>query len=81
VDLLTFMMQTDKQYDVRIAATNALGSLGSASRKAIPNMSGLLRQDPYRAPINPSKEELDNEMNDGDYRRALRDALAAIQGK
>jgi hypothetical protein len=74
-------MQTDKDYDVRIACTGALGSLGAAAHKAVPNMQGLLKQPPYQAPINPSKEELDNEMKDGDYRRALRDALAKIQGK
>jgi superkiller protein 3 len=81
VDALTYLMQTDKDYDVRIACTGALGSLGAAAHKAVPNMQGLLKQPPYQAPINPSKEELDNEMKDGDYRRALRDALAKIQGK
>jgi superkiller protein 3 len=81
VDALTFLMQTDKDWDVRIACTAALGSLGPAARKAVPNMQGLLKQPPYEPPINASKEELDNAMKDGDYRRALRDALGKIQGK
>jgi tetratricopeptide (TPR) repeat protein len=79
VDVLIFMMQTDKDYDVRIAATNALGSLGPTARKAVPNMKGILRQPPYEAGINAPKEDLDNQMKDGDYRRALRDALAKIE--
>lgn len=80
VDVLIYMMQADKDYDVRIAATQALGSLGGAARKAVPNIEGLLRQAPYEAPINATKEDMDNMMKDGDYRRALRDALQRIKG-
>ena len=69
-----------QNYDVRIAATNALGSLGGVARKAVPNVEGVLRQGPYEAPINASTEQLNNQMKDGDYRKALRAALARIKG-
>jgi tetratricopeptide (TPR) repeat protein len=79
VPTLIYLMQTDTDYDVRITAANLLGNLGSAARSAIPNIQGLLRQPPYEAPINASQQEMDNMMKDGDYRRALRDALQKIQ--
>jgi tetratricopeptide (TPR) repeat protein len=79
VPALVYLMQTDADYDVRITAANLLGGLGGAARSAIPNIQGLLRQPPYEAPINAPKEDLDKMMKDGDYRRALRDALQKIQ--
>jgi tetratricopeptide (TPR) repeat protein len=79
VDTLIYLMQADPDYDVRIAAANALGSLGGAARKAVPNIEGVLRQPPYEAPINATQEQLNNQMLDGDYRKALRAALARIQ--
>lgn len=80
VDVLTYLMQADDNYDVRIAAANALGSLGRAARKAVPNIEGLLAQPPYEPPTIASPEELDNAMKDGDYRQAMRSALARIKG-
>ena len=65
-------------YDVRIAACQALGSLGPAARSALPNIDGVLRQPPYEPPINATAEQLDAQMKDGDYRRCLRDAKAKI---
>ena len=78
VPALVFVMQGDSNYDVRIAAAQALGSLGPAARSALPNIDGVLRQDPYEPPINATAEQLDAAMKDGDYRRALRDAKAKI---
>ncbi len=78
VPALISMMQTDPSYDVRIAAANALGALGPAARSALPNIDGILRQPPYEPPINATQEQLDAQMKDGDYRRALRDAKAKI---
>jgi len=79
VDMLMYLMQADPDYEVRIAAAKALGSLGGAARKAVPNIEGVLRQPPYEAPINATQEQLNNQMLDGDYRKALREALARIQ--
>ncbi len=80
VDQLMYMMQADNNYDVRIAATKALGSLGRAARKAIPNIRGLLAQPPYEPPMNASEEELNNQMLDYDYRKAMTAALSRIGG-
>jgi len=78
VPSLVFLMQSDANYDVRIAAANALGALGPAARSALPNIDGMLRQPPYEPPINATSEQLDAQMKDGDYKRALRDARARI---
>jgi len=78
VPALISLMQTDSNYDVRIAACHALGSLGGAARSALPNIDGVLRQDPYEPPINATAEQLEAQMKDGDYRRCLRDAKARI---
>jgi len=78
VPALIFLMQSDPNYDVRISACQALGSLGGAARSALPNIDGVLRQDPYEAPINATAEQLDAQMKDGDYRRCLRDAKTRI---
>lgn len=80
VEQLIYMMQTDNSYDVRIAATQALGSLGRTARKAVPNLEGLLAQPPYEAPINATSEQLDNQMKDFDYRKAMEAALKRIKG-
>jgi HEAT repeat protein len=79
VPALVSMMQTDPNFDVRIAATNALGALGPAAKSALPNINGMLRQPDYTAPVaGATPEQLDAEMKAGDYKRALRDALAKI---
>ncbi len=78
VPALIFLTQSDPNYDVRIAACQALGSLGPAARSALPNIDGILRQPPYEPPLNANAEQLDAQMKDGDYRRCLRDAKAKI---
>jgi len=80
VDQLIYMMQTDDSYDVRIAATRALGSLGRRARKAVPTLKALLAQPAYEAPINATTEELDNQMKDFDYRKAMQNAVNRIGG-
>jgi HEAT repeat protein len=80
VDDLIYLMQADNSYDVRIAAAKALGALGRAARKAVPNIEGMLAQPEYEAPINATPEQLDNQMKEFDYRKAMRDALGRIRG-
>ncbi|HVO11008.1 MAG TPA: tetratricopeptide repeat protein [Vicinamibacteria bacterium] len=79
VSALATLMQTDPDYDVRIACTNALGSLGAAARPAVRNLQAMLKQPPLEVGVNATAQQLDAQMKDGDYRRALRDALAKIQ--
>ncbi len=77
---LVILIQTDPSYDVRIACTQALGSLGAGARPAVRNIEAMLKLPPYQAnPVSPTSADLDNEMKDGDFRRALRDALAKIR--
>ncbi len=77
---LVQLIQNDPNYDVRITCTEALGSLGAGARSAVPNLRALIGQDPYVAPVvGATKEQLDAELKDGDFRRALRDALQKIQ--
>ncbi|HXY38375.1 MAG TPA: tetratricopeptide repeat protein, partial [Vicinamibacteria bacterium] len=79
VSALATLMQTDPDYDVRIACTNALGTLGAAARPAVRNLQAMLKQPPLEVGVNATQQQLDAQMKDGDYRRALRDALARIQ--
>jgi HEAT repeat protein len=72
------LMQSDPNFNVRIAAAQSLGALGPAARAALPNIDGMLRQPAYEPPINATAEQLEAQMKDGDYRRALRDAKAKI---
>jgi tetratricopeptide (TPR) repeat protein len=78
VPALISLMQLDPNYDVRISACQAIGSLGPGGRQALPNIDGILRQEPYDPGINPTEEQLRAQMKDGDYRRCLRDAKAKI---
>jgi tetratricopeptide (TPR) repeat protein len=78
VPALIFLMQSDPNYGVRIAACQSLASLGGGARAALPNIDGLLRQPPYEPPIDATQEQLDAQMKDGDYRACLRDAKTRI---
>jgi hypothetical protein len=80
VSALVQLMQTDQSYDVRIACTQALGSLGAAARPAVRNVEAMIRQQPYEAPAaGATDEQLNNQMKDGDWRRVLRDTLQKIR--
>ncbi len=80
LNALVQLMQTDPSYDVRIACTQALGTLGAAARPAVRNVEAMQRLPKYQAPIvNATNEEINNEMKDDDWRRALRDTLAKIR--
>jgi tetratricopeptide (TPR) repeat protein len=79
VPALVTLMQSDTNFDVRIAATNALGSLGPAARSALRNIDAMIQQPDYTAPVGTAtQEQLEAEMKAGDYKRALRDARAKI---
>jgi tetratricopeptide (TPR) repeat protein len=79
VDNLIYLMQADPDWNVRIAATKALGSLGPVARKAVPHIEGILRQEGYDPGPLGTPEQLDRQMVDGDYRKALRETLLKIQ--
>jgi HEAT repeat protein len=80
LNALVQLMQTDPNYDVRIACTQALGTLGGAGRPAVRNVEAMMKMQPYQAPpAGATTEQLENEMKDGDWKRALRDTLAKIR--
>ncbi len=78
LNALVSLMQQDPNFDVRIACTNSIGSLGPSARAALPNIEAMIKQAPYDCGVNCTTEQLDAQMKDGDYRRALRDARAKI---
>lgn len=80
VPTLVYQLSQDPNWDVRIAAAKALGSLGGAARSAIPQLNQVLQA---QSTVNPlaEKEELQGAMKEGDLKRAVRDALQRIQGK
>ena len=78
--MLIFLMRSDPDWNVRIVAAKSLGALGPPAQKSVPHIEGILRQDQYVAPLgNPTDEQLNDEMLDGDFRKALREALGKIQ--
>jgi hypothetical protein len=78
VPSLVWLLQTDKDYSVREAAANDLGSLGPAAKSALPNLKACLNA-PNIDCINCSKEEMDAMMKQSDLKRACRDALQKVQ--
>jgi superkiller protein 3 len=81
VPTLVYQLAQDPDWDVRIAAAKALGSLGGAARSAIPQLNQTLQSQSTVNPLAESKEELQGAMKEGDLKRAVRDALQRIQGK
>jgi HEAT repeat protein len=79
VPSLIWLLDTDKDYSVREAAANALGSLGPGASKAIPDLKRCRDAPALDAPLNATKEELDAVMKQGDLKRACRDALIKVQ--
>ncbi len=79
VPSLIWLLDTDKDYSVREAAANALGSLGPGAGKAIPDLKRCRDAPALDAPLNATKEELDAVMKQGDLKRACRDALIKVQ--
>jgi superkiller protein 3 len=79
VSALVQLMQTDSNYDVRIACTQALGSLGAAGRPGVRNVEAMLKLPVLDFGVYPTPEQTELQMKDGDWRRALRDTLAKIR--
>ena len=78
LDILIYLLRTDSNWTVRIAATKSLGALGPRASKAVPLIEKVLGQGRYLSP-DATDEQLHNEMLDDDFREALRQALGKIQ--
>jgi len=81
VPTLAWQLSQDPNWDVRISAAKALGSLGGAARSAVPQLNQALQAQSTVNPLATSQEELQGAMKEGDFKRAVRDALQKIQGK
>lgn len=75
VPKLTWMLYNDKNYDVRIAVAQALGSLGAAARKACPQLQAIANE---LVPPNPlaTGAELQEELKRSDLQKACKEAVA-----
>ena len=74
-------MQTDPSYDVRIACTQALGTLGGAAGRRCRNVEAMMKLQPYQAPPAGATTRAARERDEGRRlaSRALRDTLAKIR--
>jgi superkiller protein 3 len=79
VPMLAYLLQADPDYNVREAAASALGNLGAVARSAAKPLQQCRDQAAMDAPINATKEEMEAMMNQGDLKRACRDALVKVQ--
>jgi superkiller protein 3 len=77
VPTLHWMLVNDKDYGVRGAVANALGSLGAAARKVCPTLKAIgnepVTQDPFG-----NKETIDREQKELTFKKACREAVARI---
>lgn len=78
VDWLIYALVNDKSYTVRIAAADALGSLGRGGRKALPRLLNIIQ---YTREISTiaTREELEEAGEYADLQRACRRAVERIQ--
>lgn len=76
---LARVLQVERDVSVREACVDALGSLGSKAREAIPVLEYLINDPPAVNP-NANKDELAAEMRELDLIKRMKAALAKIKG-
>jgi Tfp pilus assembly protein PilF len=79
VDHLVYALANDKDWDVREAAIQALGQIGSAARAAVPQLHAIARANPYECTV-CERKQMENQAHYEDLRRAARAALQRISG-
>ena len=79
VQMLSYLLQADPDYNVREAAAVALGNLGPTAKGAAKALQQCRDQPAMDAPINATPDQLDQVMKHGDMKRACRDALPKVQ--
>jgi tetratricopeptide (TPR) repeat protein len=80
VPTLVWMLVNDKDYSVRIAVANALGTLGPAAKKAAPQLKAIMNASMVQNPFETDKDVLQQQALEGDFKKACRDALLKIGG-
>jgi HEAT repeat protein len=74
VPTLVWMLVNDKDHEVRMAVANAIGSLGPAAKKACPQLKGIVNASVVADPF-ATGDALKQQMLEGDFKKACRDAL------
>ena len=79
VDHLVYALANDKDWDVREAAIQSLGQIGSAARAACPQLQAIVRSNPYECTV-CERQQMENQAHYEDLRRAARAAIQRICG-
>jgi tetratricopeptide (TPR) repeat protein len=74
---LLYMLVNDKDYEVRMAVATGLGSLGQAARKACLQLKAIINASVVADPF-ATGDALKQQMLEGDFKKACRDALLKI---
>jgi tetratricopeptide (TPR) repeat protein len=80
VATLIFMVGKDDSIAVRRAALKSLSAIGPAARDALPHLRNILNAPSFEK-TNPTPQELQFMMDEGDFKRELRDAIPRIEGR
>lgn len=80
VPTLIFMVGNDESLAVRRAALKSLAAIGPAAREALPHLRNVLNAPPFEK-THPNPQELQFMMDEGDFKRELRDAIPRIEGR
>jgi superkiller protein 3 len=77
VELLCYTAQTDADMTVREACTGSLNALGCKAKSCLSPLQRVLANPPPVS-INPSKEEVQLQMQWGDFSRVVRETVAKL---
>jgi tetratricopeptide (TPR) repeat protein len=80
VPTLIFMVGNDESLAVRRAALRSLAAIGPAAKDALPHLRNILNAPPFEK-THPTPQELQFMMDEGDFKRELRDAIPRIEGR
>jgi hypothetical protein len=83
VATLIFMVGNDESIPVRRAALRSLAAIGPAAREALPHLRNIMNSpmvsEGFGTTMSP--QEMQFMMEEGDFRRELKDAIARIEGR
>jgi len=80
VPTLIFIVGNDAEINVRRAALKSLAAIGPAAKDALPHLRNILNAPAFEK-TNPTPQELQFMMDEGDFKRELRDAIPKIEGR
>jgi Flp pilus assembly protein TadD len=80
VPTLIFLVGNDDSLSVRRSALKSLAAIGPGAREALPHLKNILNAPPFEK-TNPTPQELQFMMDEGDFKRELRDSIPKIEGR